>query len=88
MAFEPQPTVNRVPSEISTLEITLLDTTEEDDPRGPKAALYRITVEDQYGQPMNHYNGDLVPHLTSAQVQGLLDFMDDLRSQAESEILP
>jgi hypothetical protein len=31
---------------------------------------------------------DLQPHLTGPQITGLLDFMTDLRTQAEAEILP
>lgn len=31
--------------------------------------------------------GDLVPHLSGAQISGLIDFMADLRAKAEAEIL-
>ena len=88
MAFNPQQTITKIPTEISTIEINLWVTTDKHDPRAPKGAEYKIHIDDQNGRTMNYVSGDLVPHLTPAQVQWLLKFMDDIKAQAEAQVLP
>ena len=88
MAFEPEPQIQRVPTEIRTLTVELFDGLyDEDSPEGKKYARFEIRVDDQFGQPMNWHRGDLTNHLTQQQIQQLIDFMSMLRQKAENEIL-
>lgn len=87
MAFEPQYPVTRIP-QIRDIEIVLFRTTDEEHPEGPQSVKFRITIDDQFGHPMNHLHGDLLPHLTPAQTQGLVDFMDAMWAKAQDEVIP
>ena len=89
MAFEREETINRIPTEVRTIEIILFDGLyEEDHPEGKRWGKFEIRVDDQFGQPMNWKRGDIWPHLTSGIKQQLLDFMAWVRNKAEQEILP
>jgi len=80
MAFEVEPV--RTPEGIGSLRVTLL--IERD---GYKAARYAVEVAMDDGTFVTR-KGDLVPHLTQAEIQSLQAFMDDLGAKAEAEILP
>ena len=89
MTFDPQPTIQRIPTEIRTVEVTLFDGLyKEDHPYGKKWARAQIRVDDQLGQTVKHLHIDLSNHLSPAMIQQLIDFMDFLRNKAETEILP
>ena len=89
MAFDPEPQIQRTPTEIRTIAVELFYGLEEDDSSyGNRYARFTVRVDDQFGQPMNWHSGDLIPHLTSGQVDQLIAFMDMLRAKAEQEILP
>lgn len=87
MPFETQPSVMRHPH-IREIEITMFRTIEEDHPEGSQSLRFRITVDDQFNQPMNHFHGNLVPHLTDNIKQQLLAFMDWIWAKAEDEVIP
>lgn len=87
MTFQEQPSVTRNP-QIREIEIVMLRTTDEDHPEGPQSMRFRITIDDQFGQPMNHLHGDLVPHLTDNIKQQLLAFMDWIWAKALVEVTP
>jgi hypothetical protein len=48
---------------------------------------YAVKVQRSDGSEVVR-SGNLLPHLTTAQRNGLLSFMADLRAQAEAQILP
>lgn len=85
--FERQRPVTRNP-QIRDIEIVLFRTTDEKHPEGPQSVRFRITIDDQFNQPMNHLHGDLLPHLTPAQTRGLIDFMDAMWTKAQDEVIP
>lgn len=87
MPFQEQPSVTRNPH-IREIEIIMLRTTDENHPEGPQSMQFRITIDDQYGQPMNHLHGGLIPHLPNGVKQQLLDFMDWIWNKAEEEVTP
>lgn len=87
MAFEQQSSVTRNPK-IREMEITLFKTTNEDHPEGPYSARFRIAIDDQFDQPMNHLHGDLLGHLTTAQKTAIKNFVDSLWDKAEEEAIP
>lgn len=45
---------------------------------------YHITIYDINGNVLKKINGDLSPHLTQAQIDGLIGFDNDIRIKAES----
>jgi len=51
---------------------------------------YALEVLDDDGNAMSypHTTGNLEPHLTAGQKQALVDFMNDMRLLAVSEIIP
>lgn len=83
---------SKIPSAIGDLSIVLTDyienQAEEDETPVYKTARFEVQVLDADGAVMRLINGDLVPHLTQGQIDGLLGFVDTLRAKAESEILP
>ncbi len=92
MAFPRYPTI--VPVAIEGIQVTLTDSPAVGDPGDPvggyrppiQAAHYRVEVRMDNGE-VRELQGDLVPYLTQAQIDGLLGFMVDLRLKAEAEIL-
>ena len=86
MTFDLQETVVREPH-IRDLEITLHRTIDEKDHDYPQGIEFRLTIDDQNDSPMGHRHGDLVPHLTSAQITALIGFMDDMWAKAETEVI-
>ncbi len=87
MPFQEQPSITRDPV-IREIEVTMFRTTDENHPESPQSMRFGITIDDQYGQPMNHLHGDLIPHLEPNIRQQLLDFMDWIWAKAEEEVTP
>ena len=87
MTFQPQPSVTRNPH-IREIELVMFRTIDPDNPEGPQSMRFRITIDDQVNQPMNHLHGDLIPHLTTDIKQQLLEFMDWIWNKAEDEVIP
>lgn len=85
---------NRVPVAIGRLYIRLdhvpaqydPDTGDEIEPAS-KSAQYEFTVIYSDGSTKRKA-GNLVPHITTAQREALLNFVDSLRAQAEQQVLP
>lgn len=83
MAFEQEPT--RGPAGIGELIIVLKDSFDEEG-QPYQSASFRIGVVMSDGSVVLR-RGDLVPHITPAQRQGLLDFVANLRVQADTQIV-
>ena len=88
MAFEPA--TDPMPTEIGSFIVHLKDMVDGGGAEGEdpyQAATFDLQILDQHGQVIQTYSGDLVPHITVAQRNSLIGFMDDLRLQANQEIL-
>jgi hypothetical protein len=85
MAFTQE--VNRVATSIRGINVILYDAP---DGQGGNIQSAKITIDvlDQDGNLLNHIETNLVPHVTQAQIDGLLNFMNSIRTQAEVELLP
>lgn len=81
MAFDREN--NQIPTSIGLLQITITDNPVDQD-----TATFIVQVLDQDGNPYKALNGNLVPHLTPAQITALQSFMAALRTQAENQIIP
>lgn len=83
MAFPRQ--AARQPTAIGDVVVTLTDP----DPLGEGApnASYVVQVRHSDGT-LRLVSGDLSPHLSAAQISGLLSFMAAMRTKAIAEILP
>lgn len=96
MPFQPETTINKVPTEIGCMGIMffrgkaqLLPELEGELGETVEAALYdMLGVLDQDGNVMNWRRGNLVPHLTPQEIAGLRALVDRLWGVAENEILP
>ena len=88
MAFPQQAEVTRTPTRVRRLEIRLYKSVDEDDPEFPRGIEYRFTVDEQHDQAMNHFHGDLLPHLTAAQKTAIESFFDQMWAKAETEAIP
>lgn len=84
MAFDKEPT--RTPMAIRRIVITLEDGVITSTSETYQTANFEIQIELSDGSAVTR-RGNLVPHITAGQRQGLLDFMANLRAQAEAEIL-
>lgn len=83
MAFPEQAT--STPAAIADISIQLYSP----DPLGTDIAGASYSVQVRYSDnSMRVVTGDLVPHLSQAQINGLLSFMADMRVKAVAEILP
>lgn len=83
MAFTTEPT--RTPTSIGELVLVLKDP----DGTNPNRSIFgEVTVLDQSGEVIRLWHGDVQQHLNQAQISGLVSFLDDLRAQAASELLP
>ena len=85
----------RTPIAIGEIIITLHQVPATTDADGNPIAevrevFYDIAILDQEGRRIKtpHDRGDLIPFLTIAQRNGLLNFINDIRAQAEAEFLP
>lgn len=87
MAFVPPGA--QVPTAILRLTIQLTDRIAWGDDPASQAAMYDLVLVDQDGQRIlfSGDTGNLVPHLTSAEIQQLQTFMTTLRSRAETQLL-
>lgn len=96
MAFNPEPTINKIPTEIGAMGIMffrgksgVIPELRGDPDSTVEAALFdSIAILDQSGEVMNWRRGDLIPHLTSQEIVGLRALMDRLWGVAEDQILP
>jgi len=79
--FDAEP--SRMPTSIGRIKIELAD---EDGTTGGYAAYYEAQVVMDDGTRRTR-RGNLVPHLTPAQRTALIGFVQDLRTQAEAQIL-
>lgn len=84
MSFETEPT--KTPESIGDIVVTLIDGFELESGDPIKSAYFQVEIILSDGTKILR-RGNLVPHITAAQRQGLIDFMESLRTQAESQIL-
>jgi len=85
MTFTKEPT--RVPVAIGNIVITLKDTVVHELDNVPyKAVYYDVEIFMDDGSRVTRH-GDLQPHLTTEQKQALLNFVEDMRTKAETEFL-
>lgn len=84
MTFETS--ASRTAASIGNIVVTLKDATEGASPY--QAALFNVRVLDQNGRYYDDKQGSLVPHIAASTISQLQSFMADIRTQAESEILP
>lgn len=84
MAWTQEPT--RTPTTLD-LHIEIHDLIDPPEGHPAQSAGFRITIYDQNGDEVRRLAGDLVPHITAQQRNQILGFMDDLRTQAETELL-
>ena len=83
MAFPTEPV--RTPTAIADIEIRLYSP----DPTGSETARAEYSVQVRFSDnSVRVVAGDLVPHLSQAQINGLLNFVADMRTKANTEILP
>ena len=85
MTFVIEPT--RTPDAIQNIVVTLKDAIAHGDEDAYKSAHFVVNVLLSDGTVI-HRKGDLVPHITVAQRDALMAFMNSLRTQAISEIMP
>lgn len=78
MSFNP--ISSKIPTSILLLEIHLMDWGDK------QKAEYRFLVGDENGEVMDKRSGDLIPHLTSQQLQAIDNFMGEMRTLAEQSI--
>lgn len=83
MAFARE--ASRVPVAIADMEVRLFDP----DPLGTETAgaAYSVQIRMSDGSIVTR-SGDLVPHISAAQRNSLLSFMQTLRTKAIAEFLP
>lgn len=84
MAFQIEPT--RVPVEIGNIVVILKDAVETGEEPAYQSAHFDVKILLSDGTVVTR-RGDLIPHITVAQRQALMAFMNDLRTQAVQEIL-
>ena len=82
MAFDP--VVVAPPASIGDISVVLTDYASEDT---TATARYEVQVRDADGGMVSLKQGDLVPHLTAAQISGLMALMANLREKAQA-LLP
>lgn len=88
MPFPQQPPINRTPTRVRRLTITLYKSVDPNDTEYPKGVEFEFTVDDQNNNPMNHFHGNLVPHLTTGQKTAIENFFDTMWAKAENEAIP
>ena len=81
MAFDPA--APKVPTSIADISVVLTDYIDEET---PSTATYEVQVRDADGGMFELKQGDLVPHLTEAQISGLLALMAIVREKAQAFI--
>ena len=83
MAFNQE--TGRTAEDIGTIVIILKTNPNDPDVQQSAHFWFQVLFDDGSTKKVR---GDLVPHITAAQRNGLMDFMDDLRTQAEEQVLP
>ncbi len=78
---------SRIPESIADFSVVLTDYIEDGDQEARQEGRFEVQVVYNNGE-IKLIQGDLVPHLTSAQITALMGFMTSLRTKAEEEILP
>ena len=76
MEFTPEDA--KVPTSIGEIDVTLVDRGEV------QSARYDIYVNDSGGETLTIKAGDLSPHLSEAQISGLIAFLADVRQKAQA----
>lgn len=87
MSFDPYEPVNPV-GHIHELQITLFRTVDPDHPEGPQSVHFRVSVFNQFNQPVDNKHGDLIPHTPQQVRDALEDIMDWAWAKAEAEVIP
>lgn len=83
MAFSKEPV--RTPTGIADIEVRLYSP----DPTSEAQSGASFAVQVRYSDgSVKVLTGDLVPHLTTQQINSLLSFMAAMRTKAVAEILP
>ena len=85
-AFESHQAVVRTPH-IGAVEIQIRRSVNPNDQQ-QETVKYIVTIDDQFDDGITEKNGNLLPHLTTAQKNQLSAFMDVLWQKADDEILP
>lgn len=83
--FPTQPVLTLTPTAIADLVVTL----RSPDPRGDEqpSASYQVGVLYSSGE-IRELRGDLVPYLTTQEINSLLAFLATLRTRAAGQLLP
>ena len=82
MAFIAEQT--RIPGSIGDISIVLTDYIDEET---GSTATYEVQIRDAGGGMFKLASGDLIPHLSAAQISGLQKLMADIRIKAQA-LLP
>jgi hypothetical protein len=80
------PSASKTAMSISALYVILADLAASGDTLASQTGRYQIKVAYSDGT-VGNVTGDLVPHITVAQRNALLNFMTSLRAQAEEQML-
>jgi len=83
VAFDVEPTINRIPTSVQTLTVTLQLSWETGATALTESAKFRIGILDQNGIEMNPRTGQLAPHCTAAELTALRNFMQNKWTQAQ-----
>ena len=81
MAFDPA--TPKVPTSIGTISVVLTDYINEEH---ADSAKYEVQVRDADGAMFAFEQGNLLPHLSAAQISGLVALMADVRAKAQAFI--
>lgn len=80
--------ISRSPVAIRDLSVVLVDYVETDEEHPARQeGRYEVQVEYSTGEIVIK-SGNLVPHITTAQINALKAFLTSLRAQAVEQILP
>lgn len=90
MDFTIVETVNQVPTSIGSIKIDLIEVKDRFTGSLNRLVFYNVEVFDQNGNLMDvsKNSGDLIPYLTDVQKNWLIQFIIDMRTKAETELLP
>ena len=81
MAFDPA--APKVPASIGDISVVLTGYISEDE---TDSAKYEVQVRDADGAMFAFEQGNLLPHLSAAQISGLVALMADVRAKAQAFI--
>jgi hypothetical protein len=89
MAFTEEPI--KTPTEIPYIRVILEDNTQIDSDTGQpigQSADFELVILDQDNEVIGQRSGALQNHITGPEAQWLSDLMTELRTLAETELLP